>query len=574
MAELPLFRPTLADRVEVLGFHSPGDGGGGVFRWQRGAVDGPITGMVVPSKVDSGCWVREDESEVTDRMAGARIDGRTIDDEALQALAQWVMRSSCRRVVFVDGVRRVLAPDARATPFHVRGVDDLILVFDDCEFQIAADQQTGTGTVFDFRSCQRVRTIGTPRFRGNLTVEAIRRTTGFKGSWAMQFQDNCSFADVSVDCEGMGGTINFHRFPRICVDVSTHPVVVESGRGYRRGDEIRLTAIGVPATVQPIWRVDQIGPDGRIARLALIERGEFPHDRARAGLRTRETGFPAVGGSGSGVKIIPYMADLDAIALDNKSRSIRCTTRAVRCIYGLHWIYGVDDSRFLVDADYVFRAFTCYGGNWRNRGTIRQRNTCADSFAGGSAMGLGYEMEVKMVQLPTSATGFWFSGSQCRVSFSSGLPARCILDLELAVDLPAGRNEAGALLEVEKAALDGTDVIHSRGHIGEFTIRGRVRGRGKGPSGLRADAIIGTNYDIPGTAYARERFTWRFADGFDSAGGGDIELDLASLERLEVGDVRIDGALRADPRGEGPARALGMAVSVHANADIGRLEIR
>ncbi|HYN46552.1 MAG TPA: hypothetical protein VES64_07665 [Allosphingosinicella sp.] len=573
IADLARVTPSEGSTVDLLGYYEPGDGGGGQFRWEGGSTAPLIQGMVVQSPRGAGRWIRVDQVEVNDRMAGAKVDGVTYDDAAYAALAAYVAAYPCRIIRFQTGQRRVLPPGHDHTPFRVQDVDNLTLVFPDCEFLIGEDQTVGTSACFEFNSCRHVKTIGTPKFTGNLTNAWLTSHGTYTGTWGMQFLDDCSFADVSVHGQGIGGTINFDRFPRITVDDSMGAIIAAQGSGYRVGDRITLPTIGVAATIGAAWTVRSVNGGGAITGLTLVDRGLFPHDRTRTGLNMADVGFAVVGGSGSGAKILPYMADYDAVHLQNKSRSVRCRARAVTCYYGLHWIYGVDDSEFSIDADFVYRAFTCYGGNWRNRGTIRQRNTVGDSFAGGSALGLGYDMTVTLIQLPTTSTTFWHEGSQCRISFASGMPAKCSLDLTLVVDVDDSANHFGSLFEVDKQALDGSDVTYPRGHVGNFRIAGRVRGKGRGDSGLGANVIIGTNFNVPGTAWAGERLSWQFRDGFESRGGGGIAIDANSIERLQIGRIAMDGVFTVDPHANGARLPLGAAVTIDPGANIRRAAI-
>jgi hypothetical protein len=70
--------------VIVLGYHGPGDGGGGIFRWDEGATEADNRGMIIgpwedpdapPDPLPLGRWKRVYEGPISVRFFGARDDG-------------------------------------------------------------------------------------------------------------------------------------------------------------------------------------------------------------------------------------------------------------------------------------------------------------------------------------------------------------------------------------------------------------------------------------------------------------------------------------------------------------------
>jgi hypothetical protein len=85
LAALPLTSPMAP--VLVLGYSSPGDGGGGVFYWDTsaGSADGGI--IVASTTSSSGKWHRVSDNTqwVNPRWFGCKCDGTTDDTAAFQA---------------------------------------------------------------------------------------------------------------------------------------------------------------------------------------------------------------------------------------------------------------------------------------------------------------------------------------------------------------------------------------------------------------------------------------------------------------------------------------------------------
>jgi hypothetical protein len=91
--------------IQLLGFHTKGDGGGGVFFWDATKdksehnggtiIDPSIAGLVAnweytqnlyfsPAAIGQGCWVREYSGAVSVKWFGAKGDGTTDDTLAIQ----------------------------------------------------------------------------------------------------------------------------------------------------------------------------------------------------------------------------------------------------------------------------------------------------------------------------------------------------------------------------------------------------------------------------------------------------------------------------------------------------------
>jgi hypothetical protein len=76
--------------VVAQGFWSPGDGGGGVFYWDtnQSADDG---GTVIVPAGGGGCWRRIYSSALNVKWFGAKGDGSTPDDAAIQSAIRFAL---------------------------------------------------------------------------------------------------------------------------------------------------------------------------------------------------------------------------------------------------------------------------------------------------------------------------------------------------------------------------------------------------------------------------------------------------------------------------------------------------
>jgi hypothetical protein len=71
--------------VAAAGYHTPGDGGGGLFVWQASSEDKPDRGLLFGNAEQAGRWRRVHDGPINVRMFGARGDGRSDDTAAIQA---------------------------------------------------------------------------------------------------------------------------------------------------------------------------------------------------------------------------------------------------------------------------------------------------------------------------------------------------------------------------------------------------------------------------------------------------------------------------------------------------------
>jgi len=93
------------DVATVAGFHSPGDGGGGLFRWDSSLSSGENGGTAFRAEGrDVGRWVRmfEEHDPVHVRWFGARGDGSQDDSDAIQRAIDCAKRSK-RKLYFPQG---------------------------------------------------------------------------------------------------------------------------------------------------------------------------------------------------------------------------------------------------------------------------------------------------------------------------------------------------------------------------------------------------------------------------------------------------------------------------------------
>lgn len=73
------------DQVQVAGYYTPGDGGGGTFYYDEGSSDTDNGGTVIAPTAGSGRWQRVYSGKVNVKWFGARGDGATDDTAAIQA---------------------------------------------------------------------------------------------------------------------------------------------------------------------------------------------------------------------------------------------------------------------------------------------------------------------------------------------------------------------------------------------------------------------------------------------------------------------------------------------------------
>ncbi|QJB32514.1 hypothetical protein HF329_14755 [Chitinophaga oryzae] len=107
----------------LLGYHTPGDGGGGDFYWDSAATGGDNTGMVFQSTQSStGRWKRLYSDPVNARWFGAKGDGTTDDTLALQAALNFVANSGKSRTLLIpDGVYNITSQLFVLDQTHITG---------------------------------------------------------------------------------------------------------------------------------------------------------------------------------------------------------------------------------------------------------------------------------------------------------------------------------------------------------------------------------------------------------------------------------------------------------------------
>lgn len=548
--------------IDVDGFATPNDGGGGSFVWHAAETAEVIPGFIIPSSVGGkGRWFRRVGDEVNDKMAGARVDGVSYDDDALMALATYVGKFPVRKVTFAPGARKVLHPDFAHTPFQLVGIHDLVLAMEKCDFLVGRSQEHHSSNIFAFYSCQRVRVFGTPRFLGSLTADFMQSTGTATGTVGMQFVDNCSGAQFTVEAFGIQCPFLFSRRPRLSVDGEMPAIIVSGGRGYVAGDILRLSDIGSIAEKPALWKVVAVNRSA-VSRLELVDEGLFGFNNAANGLRNDTPGFRVSGGRGTGCQILPYMRDHD---IDSMPTGISAKALARNCFYGAQFQFSGSDSTVILDCDFVYRSFVYYGGARRNRVFIRQRNVRGDAFASGSSMGLGSDVELHLVQLPTTSKTFANNCSLARWDYASGMPAKCGAKVTYDVKVGEGGNFFGSVFEIDKRGLNDADSVFARGHIGEFDIGGSIEGLGRQDSGLGLN-WGGTNVNIPLSAWNGEKLTVSLRNGLICKGRGAWIFAATALKRLAIGRIRSDGLIVTDFAGGALQRQIAGPVQADREA--------
>ena len=86
IGELKAKRPGFVSCVAVLGYHTPGDGGGGKFFWDDSAVgqDDHGTCLVSNTNPPAGRWKRVALGPLSVKWFGAKGDGVSDDDFSQQ----------------------------------------------------------------------------------------------------------------------------------------------------------------------------------------------------------------------------------------------------------------------------------------------------------------------------------------------------------------------------------------------------------------------------------------------------------------------------------------------------------
>jgi len=104
ISELKLRKGTSESVVEVLGYYTVGDGGGGVFYWDDNSVLSDNGGTIFQvSNVTTGRWIRIFDMFINVRWFGAKVDGTTIDNIPINNSILYANSIGGRNVYFPGG---------------------------------------------------------------------------------------------------------------------------------------------------------------------------------------------------------------------------------------------------------------------------------------------------------------------------------------------------------------------------------------------------------------------------------------------------------------------------------------
>lgn len=87
IAELKTYGASMSDgdSLEILGYYTAGDGGGGTFYWDATSTDTDNDGTIIQATgVTTGRWLRVYDGAVNVKWFGAKIDGTTDDSSSIQ----------------------------------------------------------------------------------------------------------------------------------------------------------------------------------------------------------------------------------------------------------------------------------------------------------------------------------------------------------------------------------------------------------------------------------------------------------------------------------------------------------
>lgn len=95
---------TLRPVIEVLGYYTAGDGGGGLFRYASGSVDADNSGTIIAPTSGIGRWLRViNDDFVSVAWFGALADGADRSSQ-IQLAVNYAVSTGSKRVVFPQGV--------------------------------------------------------------------------------------------------------------------------------------------------------------------------------------------------------------------------------------------------------------------------------------------------------------------------------------------------------------------------------------------------------------------------------------------------------------------------------------
>lgn len=556
MKAIPVSALSDGVRITVKGFYAAGDGGGGDFIWNAASVAAAITGFVEPlAGGGAGRWVRQHGGTVTDKMAGAKVDGATFDDAAFAAVASLVSVDpsvSCFNLA-PGGISKVLPTGAASTTvFSIASKPGFVVNMAGRTFATARTYAecvaTGNSAVFRFLNCPGLKITGMPKFTGDVTKAQIAAAASAYGAVGIVLDGNCSFADIEAEGFGILEPILANRAPRITLNPNIPPFIGAGGTGYTVGDTLTIANIGSAAQVNATVQVTA-APGGVVTAVSVINPGRFPvfFDGNISGATK---GFAVTGGTGTGAKISPYTLDYDDQQTADKSRFCKIKARYDTCFYGFNGQFNVEDSDIDVAGERVYRAFFLYGTE-RNRVRAKIRDQHISSVVA-SVAGIPTSAKIDVTILPAIEVGFAIAGGNAVVgSLYSGVSG--VLDLEIDGDANRiGSAATGQYIKISKFAA-GADDASPRGHIVRFAIGGKWVGRGSLDGGISTN-IMGTDVNYSDASWNGDKLDIVLKDGLtitDVETTWGLAFNANALRSLTVGKVNLSCAIKLDPLASG-----------------------
>lgn len=183
--------------IEVLGYYSPGDGGGGIFYFNTSSSAGDNGGTVIAPAVGAGRWIRVTSNYIDIRWFGAKGDGVTDDSVAIQTS--------------INQATETIFPSA---PYLVNSVINLV-----SNVRLIGN---GSATILPGSGCASycIKGVGlsnvtitnlTVRFAAGITPQVVLPQGTYGSASAIYFENCTNIALSNLRGGGMFGQVNLYN---------------------------------------------------------------------------------------------------------------------------------------------------------------------------------------------------------------------------------------------------------------------------------------------------------------------------------------------------------------------------